>query len=97
MIASRLKTKLKQFTDKYCDLVWYARQDKTDLKHPGRKNITRIRKQFPRQVAALCGPSSDWHHGFNSGCLATVRLILSLLGTAKEAKQAEKDFPGLDT
>ena len=77
--------------------MWYARQDKTDPDHPGRQAIERIRKEYRDRVATLCGESSDWHHGFNSGCLATIRLILGLLGPAEEAEQAEEEFPFLDT
>lgn len=97
MTKKQLKATLENKCELYFDLVWYARTDKTDPNHPGRKAIERIRRECPDQVAALCGESSDWHHGFNSGCLATVRLLLGLLGTAEEAEQAEEDFPFLDT
>ena len=97
MIKDKLMKRVQEFENQYFDLVWYARQDKTDLNHPGRKPIERIRIEYQDQVAALCGVSSDWHHGFNSGCLAAVRLILGLLGTVEEAEQAEEEFPFLDT
>ena len=97
MKKDNLVKRLHQFEEQYFDLVWYARGDKTDPDHPGRKAIERIRKEYQDQVAALCGDSSDWHHGFNSGCLATVRLMLGLLGTKEEAEQAEDEFPFLDT
>ena len=97
MKTDNLVKRLHQFEEQYFDLVWYARGDKTDPDHPGRKAIERIRKEYQDQVAALCGDSSDWHHGFNSGCLATVRLMLGLLGTKEEAEQAEDEFPFLDT
>lgn len=92
-----LKTRIEKVEQLFYDLVWYARQDKTDPSHPGRQDIERIRRDYPEQVAALCGESSDWHHGFNSGCLATVRLALGLLGSARECESAEEEFPFLDT
>ena len=97
MKKSTLKKQLELLGSKYFDLVWSARQDKTDLNHPGRVRIEAIRKKYASDVASLCGPSGDWHHGFNNGCLATVRLIRGLLGTAEIARHAEADFPFLDT
>lgn len=97
MTKKQLKAKLDELCEIYFDLVWYARKDKTDPNHPGREHIERIRHDHPDQVAALCGESSDWHHGFNSGCLAMVRLALGLMGSAKDAEAAEEEFPELDT
>jgi hypothetical protein len=97
MKIDKLLKRLSGLRKRYQDLVWYAGADKTDPNHPGRKAIERIRDEFPDQVAALCGDSSHWHHGFNSGCLATVRLILGLMGTAEDASQADAEFPDLDT
>ena len=45
-------------------------------------------------LPAYCD-TGDWHHGFNSGCLATFRLILSAFDN--EFEQGKKDFPFLDT
>jgi hypothetical protein len=97
MFEEQLKAKLGERCDFYFDLVWYARNDKTDPSHPGREAIERIRREHPDQVAALCGESSDWHHGFNSGCLAMVRFALGLMGRAEDAESAEEEFPELDT
>jgi len=51
MKKSALKKQLELLGSKYFDLVWYARQDKTDPDHPGRKAIERIRQECPEQVA----------------------------------------------
>ncbi len=88
---------LAEIERRYCDLVWYARRDKTDPNQPGWSHIERIRAENPDAVAALCGDSADWSHGFNSGCLAMVRLISGWLGTSSESTVAEIDFPDLDT
>jgi hypothetical protein len=97
MTKKQMKAKLEEKCDLYFDLVWYARKDKTDPNHPGRQDIERIRRECPEQVAALCGESSDWHHGFNSGSLAMVRFALGLMGRAEDAESAEEEFPVLDT
>ena len=97
MNKQEIEKKINQLMDRYFDLVWYARKDKTDPNHPARADIERIRRQLRNQVVALGGPKGDWHHGFNSGCLATLRLISGLLGNAEEAQQSEDEFPCLDT
>lgn len=97
MKKTSLKKQLELFESKYFDLVWYARADKTDLNHPGRAHIEAIRKKYPLPVASLCGSSGDWHHGFNSGCLAAARRFLGLLGTDEDAREAEANFPELNT
>ena len=91
-----LTKRLQEFHDKYWDLVWYARQDKTDMQHPGRKDIERVREQYPNEVALLSGTSGDWQHGFHSGCLATAALIQGLMGSKGAAADADEDFPFLD-
>ena len=97
MTKKKLKAKLEEKCDLYFDLVWYARKDKTHLKQPGRQGIERIQRDHPAEVAALSGRDSSWHHGFNSGCLAMVRLALGLMGAAEDAEMAEEEFPVLDT
>lgn len=97
MTNEQLKAKLEEKCEYYFDLVSYARKDKTDPNHPGREHIERIRRECPDQVAALSREGSDWHHGFNSGCLAMVRLVLGFMGSRKDAKEAEDIFPELDT
>ncbi len=97
MEKKELVATFAEIESRYLDLVWYARRDKTDPDHPGRPEIERIRRENPDAVAALCGDSADWNHGFNSGCLAMVRLISGWLGTTSESTVAEIDFPDLDT
>ena len=89
--------KLNGVVELYEALVWYARADKTDPAHPGRSEIERVRENNPEEVAALCGEAGDWHHGFNSGCLAIARLVTGWLGTKAESSAAEREFPDLGT
>ena len=89
--------RVRSLERQYCDLVWYARADKTDAAHSGRPAIERIRVENPEAVAALCGPRGDWQHGFNSGCLALARLVLGWLGTTAESETGESEYPNLDT
>ena len=62
----------------YSDLVWYARsRPKEDtaywekvpdyIREGAFTAQARVQKSYPFEVSAL---SDDWHHGFNSGCLA---------------------------
>jgi len=97
MTRKKLKAKLEDMGEVYFDLVWYARKNKADPNHIGRQDIERIQREYPDQAAALCGDHSYWHHGFNSGCLATVRLVLGLMGTDEDGELAEQLFPDLDT
>lgn len=89
--------RLEHFGKRYLDLVWYARKDKSDPNHPERTAMRHIEREYPRLVALVNGPKGDWEHGFNSGCLATVRLVLGLLGSAEECEMAEEAFPFIDT
>lgn len=78
----------------YFALVWIAR-------HTGEKEglaaAERVRTMYSEEVARLSGEHGSWEHGFNSGCLAALRLVLGLLGTKAEAQMAEEEFPFLDT
>jgi len=75
---------------KYLSLVWYARSD--PLNKRIQKNRAKIENSHPKEVAELKGEGdvgdSNWHHGFNSGCLAMVRLVMT---------DNLEVFPDLDT
>jgi hypothetical protein len=94
-----LMARLDRFENKYFDLVWLARRtDKNIEENEGaRTHFKRIVKQHAKEVAALAEDQSNWTHGFNSGCLAAVRLIVGLLGNSEDAEYAEDNFPHLDT
>ncbi len=79
MRGDEVMAMLKRFLKQYEDLVWYAQQDKTDLSHPDRARIEKIRKEYPLASFAVSGSASEWNHGFNCGCLAEARRVLALL------------------
>ena len=94
----QIEKKIRELEDRYCDLVWYARRGYLDPKVPAQdEEIERIRRQMFVEVLKLRGPHSRYHHGFNSGCLAILRLVSGLLGDATDAKLALEEFPCLDT
>ena len=103
--------------DKYCDLVWYARSHpKSDTAYwekvpdhirEGALNAqARVEEAYPSEVSAL---GDNWNHGFNSGCLAAFRYVLTALCERNEIDEfgeefvigglaeAEEEFPDLDT
>jgi len=83
--------------NKYFDLVWFAR--KTDEHYNtiplAREAMDRIMNQYEEEVENLSGEQGDWHHGFNSGCLAAFRLILGMADYGVE--EAVEEFPFLDS
>lgn len=106
--SEALDEKMNELMEKYCNLVWYARsQPIADLKHWNKGDFPldlvagagaaqrRIEEKYSSEVKELCGDESDWTHGFNSGALAMVRLIVGLKNY--DADQALEDFPELDS
>jgi hypothetical protein len=92
-----LVRRLERFEGKYAHLVWLARRKKDRNEEDALSLFLRdlIVAEYAAEAAALNGNSRDWNHGFNSGCLATVRLIRGLLGNYYAATSAEKHFPDL--
>ena len=92
---------------KYTDLVWYDRKGPSDdeaywagvsedIRTHALNQCSRVEELMPDEVDALKSPETgDWSHGFNSGVLAALRLLL----TAEEegADEALDCFPQLDT
>ena len=70
-VLCRAIERLGSLESKYWHLVWYARKDPFDPPPGARELMTRIEASYPSEVQALSG----WEHGFNSGVLATVRLL----------------------
>lgn len=72
-----------QLMEKYFELVWFARADPEKARNNGEKDLFKtitkklgeIADKYPKEVEALCGDSSNWEHGFNSGILAYTRFI----------------------
>jgi len=85
-------------TNKYFDLVWYARKDKAKLieeeKYEIIHSMQKIENKYPEEVREL-GEDDNWSHGFNSGMLAASRLYLSMI--EDNVEQAIEDFPFLDS
>jgi hypothetical protein len=83
--------------NKYFDLVWIARKQPDDYFNPNiKKPMDEVAKKYPKEVKEIfIGEDPDWNHGFNSGCLAAFRLILSMSEYGVE--EAFDEFPFLDT
>ena len=68
------------FMGKYFDLVWFARSDEKKLLEEERyetlNRLKEIAEKYKEEVEELCGETSDWNHGFNSGILAYSRFLL---------------------
>ena len=85
---------LAELSEKYLDLVWYARKPPVgseaiqdyladtpeSIKLGCLKAQIKVKEQYPGECEALEDPETgSWEHGFNSGCLAALRLALSAL------------------
>lgn len=98
MKKAEVMDRLVEMEQKYFDLVWLARKRPEDALIPGvQESIDRVEKAWPKECEELGGDESDWHHGFNSGCLAAFRFAMGLMGSADDVQMAEDDFPFLDT
>tara|TARA_R110002020_G_C15939191_1_gene744520 strand:- start:46 stop:636 length:591 start_codon:yes stop_codon:yes gene_type:complete len=98
------KKDLMIFREKYFNLVGYARG-----KFPILQKATE--KKYPKDIKALKKCTTNFEHGFNSGCLATSRYFLSLIlqssledakkynykDNKKEKDEGESSFPFLST
>lgn len=110
MVPNDAKEYFQEFCEKYDKLVWFARShpDCEVAKNPQ----SRVLEMFPDECDDLRSESGDWHHGFNSGCLATMRMVLDTLYPtvipAEESDDGEEwimgglqnakdQFPMLDT
>ena len=92
------RAQLQELEQKFFDLVWYARKPPADdpewltwgldTRRTVLSLMMEIEGKYPEDVDALRGEEGDWHHGFNSGALAALRLALG--GYIDE-------FPFLDT
>jgi hypothetical protein len=81
--------------EKYVELVWFARSGR-NLHIPAVViQRERIEGMYPEEVKHIQGESGDWAHGFNSGMLAGMRLITSMMEI--DVEHAEENFPELDS
>lgn len=98
-----LQKQLTVLWDKYRNLVWYARSDPQC--YPNREDSLRatvfmaqsqIEAAYPKETKDLNSPKiSDWTHGFNSGMLAALNLVMSAIDFGINV--ALDEFPMLDT
>lgn len=83
-----------QLESKYCDLVVFARMDDITVKeHNLSSVIDQFKFRYPKDTHDLETDNSNWQHGFNSGVLATLRLMKG--GQIDYREWSE--FPRLDT
>lgn len=82
---------------KYCDLVAYARKRSEDIESIPRLKewVDNMIEKYPNECYNLSAENGDWHHGFNSGCLAAFRYITTMMTVGLE--DANESFPELDT
>ena len=81
--------------DKYSSLVSYVRKKPEHLDLPGvREFMKKVEESYPEDVKNLKEDDSNWHHGFNSGCLAAFGLILDM---EMNIEFGLENFPMLDT
>jgi hypothetical protein len=89
-------SEIQKLHEKFDSLVWYARSNpKNDHIKGVLENRKRIEESYPTEVLDLGGVEGQWHHGFNSGCLAGLRFVLDLSDNGVE--YAKEEFPSLDT
>ena len=82
---------------KYCDLVAYARKTSEQIESiPILKEWAKnVIDKYPNECYKLSTENGDWHHGFNSGCLAAFRYITTMMMDGLE--EANEFFPDLGT
>ena len=91
--------RLMEMCHKYHQLVWFARKDPEWLRdgHPSMPGMVEVLMNFKEEAKELTGENGDWAHGFNSGCLATLRLAISLMTSLGGGEDEFEEFPDLDT
>ena len=92
----QVKEKAVEMETKYCNLVWYARKSEDNMKLPAvRAFALQLEEKFSEEISQLKSGNADFQHGFNSGCLAAYRHILSMMESSVE--EADEMFPELDS
>lgn len=111
---------LSEKQKKYNSLVWFARShpmdddeywenESEDTKQRVMASQNRVIEEYAAEVQALQSCDDNWQHGFNSGMLAALRYVQTLLGEDEEGEdeegmegidwfmEAEREFPALYT
>ena len=85
----------EELIEKYSTLVWLARKKPEDYNNPTVKAIIdETCEKYPEETdELLLGENTEWHHGFNSGMLACLRLV----SCARIYPNNMEEFPFLDT
>jgi len=96
-----------ELEEKYFDLVWAARHQHRRAMYGkdivGKEPYAEICKKYPEEIEHLLDfDECDWHHGFNSGALAIVRLLFPYTirrgpKRTEEIELMEQMFLWLDT
>lgn len=96
---------VSRMEDKYGRLVWFARRSEDNLlvlSEDGvqenkqiMNKLKEIQELYPAEVTELLGDEGDWEHGFNSGMLAGMRYVMTLMSMGEE--YAEDWFPELSS
>ena len=115
-MTPQIQCAFEEKADKYRHLVWYARSGCRLDHHPPKIKAKvleardRVERLYPKETTHYNHCGGDWDRGFNSGCLAAFRYVLTALNEATEIDEfgeecpthgglvvAEVEFPDLDT
>lgn len=88
-LVKRTKDVIKEKEDMGFKLVWYARS--LSMRPDIVAKRAEVEEKWPEETDKLNDPEgSTWQHGFNSGQLATTRLVLGMLGAKEDAESTHK-------
>ena len=73
-----LREAFEEFEKKYFNLVSYARTG-PGCPESRFNHDSQLEEFYPDETMALKDEAGDWQHGFHSGCLASMRFVLTAL------------------
>ena len=92
----QIELRVQDMEEKSTSLVWLARKSDENLKIPRvLELVNEIKSKYPNEVEQLSGEYGNFTHGFNSGMMAGMRFVLSMMELGEEF--AEENFPELDS
>ena len=110
-MSEELREAFEEFEEKYFKLVSYARTSAICPESRFNRDA-QLEEFYPDETMALKSESGDWQHGFHSGCLASMRYVMTALypevmpGESSDTgepwvygglEDAKEEFPMLDT